>query len=92
MNAPIWYLYLIECADGSLYTGITTDVARRYGEHVAGRGARYTRGRKPVRLLAACCCGSRSAALKAEWAVKRLPRLQKQAAVEAVVRAAGQDC
>lgn len=88
MTGAVWFLYLIECADGSLYTGITTDVARRYAEHLAGRGARYTRARKPVRLVATCPCGSRAEALKAEWALKRLPRQRKQAVIEAAAAAA----
>ena len=47
-----WYVYLLECRDGSIYTGIATDVERRYAEHAAGKGARYTRSRPPLRLLA----------------------------------------
>jgi putative endonuclease len=46
-----WYVYLIECRDGSVYTGIATDVARRHAEHAAGKGARYTRSHPPLRLL-----------------------------------------
>ena len=76
----VWYLYLIECEDGSLYTGITTDVERRYAQHVAGKGARYTRMKKPMRLVGFRECGTRSAALKAELAMKRLPPTHKQAA------------
>lgn len=74
-----WYLYVIECEDGSLYTGITTDVARRFAQHVAGKGARYTRSHRPVRLLGSVDCGTRSEALKAELAVKRLPARSKRA-------------
>jgi putative endonuclease len=81
MSESIWYLYLIECEDGSLYTGITTDVERRYAEHAAGKGARYTRMKKPVRLLGFRQCGSRSAALKAEIALKRLQKPQKLIAI-----------
>ena len=72
-----WHLYLIECEGGSLYAGISTDVARRYAEHVAGTGARYTRMHKPLRLVGARPCGSRSDALKAELALKKLPKQQK---------------
>ncbi|HWV18990.1 MAG TPA: GIY-YIG nuclease family protein [Rhodocyclaceae bacterium] len=79
--AQVWYLYLIECEDGSLYTGITTDVERRYAQHIAGKGARYTRMKKPVRLLGFRECGTRSSALKAELAMKRLPPANKQAAL-----------
>jgi putative endonuclease len=67
----VWYLYLIECDDGSLYTGITTDVERRYAQHVAGKGARYTRMKKPVRLVGFRECGTRSEALKAELSFKK---------------------
>lgn len=76
-----WYLYLIECEDGSLYTGISTDVERRYAEHVAGKGARYTRMKKPLRLLGYRICASRSAALQAEHALKQLPAARKLAAL-----------
>lgn len=77
----VWYLYLIECDDGSLYTGITTDVERRYAEHVAGKGARYTRMKKPVRLVGFRECGTRSDALKAELAMKKLPAAHKPASL-----------
>ena len=78
----VWYLYLIECDDGSLYTGITTDVERRYAQHVAGKGARYTRMKKPLRLVGFRECGSRSEALKAELAIKKLPPAHKQAGLK----------
>lgn len=80
-TSVVWYLYLIECEDGSLYTGITTDVERRYAQHVAGKGARYTRMKKPVRLVGFRECGSRSEALKAELALKKLPATTKQTAL-----------
>ena len=78
MTESVWYLYLIECEDGSLYTGITTDVERRYAEHVAGKGARYTRMKKPMKLVGFRECGSRSEALKAELALKKLPHAGKR--------------
>ena len=77
----IWHLYLIECADGSLYTGITIDVDRRFREHLSGKGGRYTRSHQPVRLVASRAIGSRSQALRAEMAIKRLPREKKIQAV-----------
>jgi putative endonuclease len=80
-SSSIWHIYLLECADGSLYTGIATDVERRFDEHVAGTGARYTRSHKPVRVLASRQVGSRSDALKAELAIKRLPKERKLAAM-----------
>lgn len=76
-----WHIYLIECADGSLYTGISIDVERRFQTHLAGKGARYTRSHKPVRLIASRPVGTRAEALRAELAVKRLPRSQKIDAV-----------
>ena len=88
MTESIWYLYLLECEDGSLYTGITTDVERRYAEHVAGKGARYTRMKKPVRLVGFRQCDSRSAALKDEIALKKLPPPKKLLAMQAPIEAA----
>jgi putative endonuclease len=75
-----WYLYLLECIDGSIYTGITVDVEKRYAAHAAGRGARYTRSRPPKRLLASFEYPDRSAALKAEYAMKQLTAAEKRAA------------
>lgn len=80
-SEPIWHLYLIECIDGSLYTGITTDVERRFEQHQYGVAARYTRSHKPLRVLASRAIGTRSQALKAELAVKRLPKEEKLFAV-----------
>lgn len=82
MNAPLangWFVYLLECRDGSLYTGITTDVSRRYAQHAAGKGARYTRSRPPVRLLAQFPYPDRSAASRAEHVIKQLTAAQKRA-------------
>lgn len=77
-----WHIYLLECSDGSLYTGITTNVERRYQEHLDGKGARYTRSHPPLRLVASCPVGSRAEALRAELALKRLPKSRKIAALE----------
>lgn len=82
---PIWSLYLIECTDGSLYAGITTDVDRRFAEHLAGKGARYTRSHPPVRVIGSCVVGSRSAAAKAECAIKRLPKAEKLSALQTLM-------
>jgi len=79
---PCWYVYLIECRDGSVYTGIATDVARRYAEHAAGKGARYTRSRPPVRLLGSFEYPDRGAASRAEYAIKQLPAARKRALCE----------
>ncbi|WP_446904516.1 GIY-YIG nuclease family protein [Burkholderia sp. YIM B11467] len=73
-----WFLYLIECADDSVYTGITTDVAARFDEHAAGKGARYTRSRKPRAVLASFPLPDRSSASRAEYWVKRLTPVQKR--------------
>ena len=74
-----YFVYIVECADGTLYTGIATDVERRLGEHngAMGKGARYTSARRPVSSVYAVRCGSRSAALKEELRIKRLTRSQK---------------
>ena len=67
-----WFVYLIECRDGSIYTGIAVDVDARYAAHKSGKGARYTRSHPPRRLLAAIEYPDRSAASKAEYRIKRL--------------------
>lgn len=74
-----WFVYLIECRDGSLYTGVAVDVDKRYAEHAAGKGARYTRSHPPARLLARFEHPDRSSALKAEYAIKQLPAAAKRA-------------
>ena len=79
----IWYLYILRCGDGSLYTGITTDVQRRLAEHRSGKGAKYTRGRGPLELQYQEECGTHSDALKRELAVKALPRQEKELLVAA---------
>lgn len=73
-----WFVYLLECRDGSIYTGIATDVERRYAMHVAGKGARYTRSHPPLRLLARFEFPDRSAASRAEYAIKQLSPVQKR--------------
>jgi putative endonuclease len=74
-----WFLYLLECADGSVYTGIAVDVQARFDKHVSGVGARYTRSRKPVQVLASFELADRSNASRAEYWVKRLPPSEKRA-------------
>lgn len=74
-----WHVYLIECRDGSLYTGVAVDVARRYAQHTAGKGARYTRSHPPLRLLVSFEYPDRSAALRAEYAIKQLSPERKWA-------------
>jgi putative endonuclease len=74
-----WYVYLIECRDGSLSTGIAVDVARRYAKHLAGTGARYTRSHPPLRLLGQRAYAGRSEASIAEYRIKQLTPAQKRA-------------
>ncbi|WP_418281855.1 GIY-YIG nuclease family protein [Halorubrum sp. DTA98] len=76
------HVYVIECADGSLYTGYTTDVERRVAEHDAGEGAKYTRGRTPVTLRYTESFDSRSAAMSREHEIKSLRRREKQRLVD----------
>jgi len=78
-----WHLYVLRCADGSFYAGITTDLERRLNEHNSSpKGARYTRARRPVALVKAWGMLDRSAATKAELAFKRLSRSQKVALID----------
>ena len=80
---PRWFVYVVRCRDGSLYTGISTDVTARVAVHNAGGGARYTRARRPVQLLYTERKQSRSTALRREAAIKALPRTEKLQLVEA---------
>lgn len=72
-----WKLYILRCGDGSLYTGITTDVDKRLEAHRCGKGAKYTRGRGPLELVYTEECGDHSDALRRELAVKALSREEK---------------
>jgi len=83
VQASTWYLYLIRCANGHLYTGITTDVARRFNEHQSSspKAAKYLRGKGPLTLMYQEQVGTRSDALKREIAVKKLSRSQKLALI-----------
>lgn len=72
-----YWLYLLRCADGTLYTGITDDVDRRAAAHNSGKGAKYTRGRGPVEVVYREECADKSAALRREIAVKKLTRTEK---------------
>lgn len=88
MNAPSddtadggHYVYVVECSDGTYYTGYTTDVARRVAEHNDGTGAKYTRGRRPVRLIHVESYETQSAAMQREHAIKQLRRAEKEALV-----------
>ena len=82
-QAPLWRVYLLQCADQSLYAGVTTDLARRIQQHngqLAG-GARFTRARRPVALVWSEACDSRSDAQQREQALRRLSREQKLALI-----------
>jgi putative endonuclease len=74
-----WICYLICCADGTLYCGITNDLEKRLAAHNAGEGAKYTRGRTPVAVVYSESCADKSAALKRELQIKRMPRAAKEA-------------
>jgi predicted GIY-YIG superfamily endonuclease len=72
-----WYLYILRCGDGTLYTGITTDIETRLSQHRSGKGAKYTRGRGPLELVYREQCEDHSQALKRELAVKAMSREEK---------------
>ena len=74
-----WFVYLLECADGSIYTGIALDVAARFHAHARGAGARYTRSHPPKRVIATFAYRDKSAALKAEYRIRRLTAREKKA-------------
>lgn len=82
-----WHVYILECADKTLYTGIATDVTARVAVHNAGKGAKYTRGRLPVRLCYLEQVVDRSAALQREHAIKRLSATEKRQLISAYVPA-----
>ena len=83
-----WSVYMVRCSDGSLYTGISADVERRFEEHAAGgrKSAKYLRGRGPLKLIFKKLVGTRSEALVEERRVKRLTKAQKEALVRVVPR------
>jgi putative endonuclease len=76
-----WSVYILECADATLYTGVARDLARRLTAHADGRAARYTRTRRPVRLVYHEPHPTRGSALRREAALKRLPRREKLAVI-----------
>ncbi len=82
MMEKIWYLYILRCGDGTLYTGITDDVQRRFLAHSSGKGAKYTRGRGPLELMYEETCGSYSDALRREHQVKKMSRAEKLQLIE----------
>lgn len=86
-----WFVYIVECADGTFYTGITTDLERRVDEHNAGTGARYTRSRGPVALCYTELQPDRSSASSREYRIKALSRRAKQTLIDRAGAAAGLD-
>ena len=78
MKRERWWVYLVRCSDGTLYTGIARDVAARIALHESGKGARYTRGRGPFELCAKKRCDTKGDALRLEYAIKQLPRSRKE--------------
>jgi len=77
-----WYVYIVRCRDGSLYTGVALDVERRIAEHRANKGAKYLRGRGPFELVFEKKVGAKGAALKLEREIKRLPKSKKESLVK----------
>ena len=76
-----WFVYVLECGDGSLYCGIARDVAARFLQHERGKGARYTRGRGPLRVAGKARCRTKGEALRVEYALKQLDRSDKLALI-----------
>ncbi len=89
-SSSLWYLYLVRCANGHLYTGVTTDVARRFSEHQSGgiKSAKYLRGKGPLTLMYQEQVGRHGDALRREIAVKKLSRAQKLVLIESVEHSA----
>ena len=77
MNPAVYFVYIVRCADGTFYTGYAVDLDQRLRAHNQGRGAKYTSGRRPVSLVYAAACASKSEALKRERQIKRWPRDKK---------------
>lgn len=78
----MYYVYMLSCGDGSLYTGIAADVEKRLRQHQSGAGAKYTRSHLPVTLVYQECLPDKSAALRREYTIKQLPRAKKLLLVE----------
>ena len=77
-----WFVYMLRCGDGTLYTGITDDVPRRLAAHRSRKGAKYTRGRGPLELVYQEQVPDKSAALRREYQIKRLSRQEKEKLIE----------
>ena len=85
----MYYVYVLECRDGSLYAGMTNDLRRRMALHTAGKGAKYTRSHPPRALAGLWRCGDKTAAARLEYAFKTLPREKKRALLAAPERVTG---
>jgi putative endonuclease len=77
-----WFVYILKCRDNSLYTGITNDPQKRFKEHVSGKGGRYTRSHRPVKIVYLERSSNRSKALKREAQIKRMKRSDKMALIK----------
>ena len=91
-DGAAWAVYLLECADGRVYTGIARDPEQRYAKHLIGKGARFTRSNPPKRLLGWVWVASHRDALRLEMAWKKLPRSQRIAALQASLDPQGGRC
>ena len=84
MNKQIWHLYIVRCKGDKLYTGITTDISRRFAEHQAGKGAKFLRGKAPLELVYQQTIGSHSDALKEELRIKSLSKRDKEKLIQSI--------
>lgn len=73
----MWFVYILQCEDGSLYTGVTNDLEKRFASHVSGKGGKYTRSHKPVKIVYQQQVDTKAEALKREFEIKRLSREKK---------------
>ncbi len=78
LSVSSWYVYMVRCADATIYTGIARDLGARIVQHNAGQGAKYTKNRRPVTLVYEECAANRGAALRREYAIKRLTAQEKR--------------
>lgn len=78
-----WFVYMLRCGDGSLYTGVTTDVLARLKAHQSGKGAKYTRSHQPVTLVYTESCADKPSAFRREWQIKHLTREEKLKMIKA---------
>ena len=90
-SPPEWHLYILECAGGRLYTGITLDLAARFRAHTAGKGARFTRSYPPQRIVFTRRFPNRSEALKAEYAIKKMSAAAKREMIGQTAQARGEE-